>query len=714
MLAKFLLRTVFVLLTLLTASEQVLAQFPFERRETSTGQLGLSLSNYGTIGKPDVRNNPQSGNSMRYPLNSGNTAMEHLFEAGLWIGAYTDGVLRFSSAAVTDPSGYQTGRAGYEFTASSTMRVEGEAITGIGVSDEDIIAEFTDRNIVIPGTNIPISGHTDPLGADVKMESFNWGFPFTENFSILKYTITNNSNLYDNVVEATWDSLFVGMYADLVVRNVTAENVETGGQFFNKGGLGFLDSLYTTYAFDAGSSDDPSLNTYGSISIIGSIYRDEFFHPFNDELEASGYNTPMVDPSYWLFFSGTGQFNQPTNDEERYQRMSTPFDFEAVQGGQTAREALREDGQNASGNYLSMISIGPYPSVEPGESIEVYFVYAAALKPDQFQSQVFKEVDTEESREILENTINSAIRVFQGNDTNNNNRLDPGEDTNNTGTLDRFVFPTPPDAPRVKLVLESGSVTLYWDKTAELSRDPVTNELDFEGYKIYRSELGEDALPSLRVIREFDKTGNEVGFNTGFSEVELMDPVTFADEDDSVEYWYRYKVDGLLSGWQYQFSVTSFDGGSETFALDPLETSPNINSVRVFPGTPVNDDFDSGSESNKVGVYPNPYRVNAAWDGSGENNRKIIFYNLPERAEIRIYTLAGDIVSEFNFESQSYSGDTEWFDTQSGTPRTFSGGEYAWDILSQSNQTLRTGLYLFSVKDLSNGATQTGKFVIIK
>ena len=360
-----------------------------------------------------------------------------------------------------------------------------------------------------------------------------------------------------------------------------------------------------------------------------------------------------------------------------------------------------------------MISIGPYPEVEPGESFDVYFVFSAALKPDQFQGLAGKPVDNEESRVNLVSTINSALRVLQGNDRNNNNELDPGEDTNNSGTLDRFIFPTPPDNPKVRLELDAGKATLYWDRSAEESIDPVTNEQDFEGYKIYRSDLGDDINPTPRVIREFDTPGNDVGFNTGFGEVLLDEPKVFDDEDET-EYWYKYEIEGLLSGWQYQFSVTSFDYGSEVFELDPLAPSPNANAVRVFPGTPPNNNFDEGGKENKVGVYPNPYRVNAAWDGAGELNRKLVFYNLPANAEIRIYTLAGDIVAELDHDGENYNGDIDWFENRSGSPRVFSGGEHAWDILSESNQTLRSGLYLFTVKDLDGGSVQTGKFLIIK
>lgn len=689
----------------------VLAQAPFERLETDAGIFGLNITNFGTIGKPDVRNNTEGGSSMRYPIDTGT---EHLFEAGIWIGAqYNNSQLRVSTASVTTGGGYARGAAGFEFTADAPLarrstNPNDEFFSPFSVGEQDIIAEFSDQRRDINGT--PINSHDTPLYADVRLESYNWGFPFTENFSILRYDITNNSGLY--AAEATWDSVFIGMYADLVVRNVNT-TTETGGAFFNKNGLGYLDSLYTAYVFDAGSPDVPSINTYGALSIIGAEYRGEYFHPSNAErLEEIGYNAPFVDPSYWLFSAGTGLYTRPNNDLQRYERMATKFPLDSVQAGQSVRDQLRTDGQTGNGNYISMLSIGPFPTVAPGETISVYFAFSAALKPDEFQGPTGKRIDNDESRVELYQTIRSINRVFQGEDRNNNGVLDAGEDTDGDGELTRYLFPTPPDNPKVRVELDAGKVTLYWDKTAEASIDRVSGEQDFEGYRVYRSELGEDLNPTARMIREFDTPGNDVAFNTGFSEIELDEPVTFAG--DPTTYYYAFEIDDLLSGWQYELSVTAFDRGSDTFEIEGLETSPNINAFRVFPGTPANTNFGSNAEEFKVGVYPNPYRVNAAWDGAQESERKLYFYNLPAQSEVRIYTVAGDIISEFRHDATSYNGDIGWFNNFSDDPRVLAGGEHAWDLQSNANQILTTGLYLYTVKDLDSGEIQTGKLVIIK
>lgn len=700
------MKKLILLLLVIAIPIGIYAQAPFERAETDAGIIGLSITNFGTLGKPDVRNNPESGSSMRFPTSTGT---EHLFEAGIWIGADVGGQIRLSSSSVTNPAGYSRGATGFEFTSNGVISrrssdPNNEFFSISAISERDILASFTDRRRSVNGTEI--SGHDNPLFTDVTLESYNWGFPFTENFSILKYDITNNSDLH--ALPETWDSVYVGMYADLVVRNVNSAT-ETGGAFFNKNGIGFMDSLNTTYAFDAGSPDDPSINTYGAISIVGAEYRDSFFHPDNpDTLDGkfigSGFNVPDLGPSYWLFSAGAGDFSAPSNDGDRYSRMAQQFPYEDNEN------ALRTDGQSGNGNYISFISMGPFPQVEPGETITVYFVFSAALKPDQFQGQAGKSVDTEDSRVNIVSAINSANSVFSGEDKNKNGVLDAGEDTDGNGKLTRYLFPTPPDNPKTRIVLEAGKVSIYWDRTAEQSVDRVSGEMDFEGYRVYSSDLGQDINPQPRLIREFDISGNNIGFDVGFNEVELMEPVTF--EGDTTEYYYRYDLNGLLSGWQYQVSVTAFDRGDDEFGVESLETSTNSNAVRVFPGTPVNDRF--GDDGYEVGVYPNPYKVNASWDGPNEGDRKLYFFNLPSKAEMRIYTVAGDIVAEFEHDSEAYNGDISWFDDFSDDPRVLPGGEHAWDLQSEANQILTTGLYLFTVKDLTTGKIEKGKLTIIK
>lgn len=675
--------TVSILLSVFALSEAN-AQQVFDRKATTVNNMGLSITNVGTYGRPNVRNQPSGLPSLEYPRGSGT---EHLFEAGLWIGAIRGGgaTVVSTSAITTSSTAYSPGAAGYEFTNDGSIILEQSSLpesalfSPLAISHQDLITEFSDRRVIVGST--PIANHQEPLFADVKQEVYSWNFGFTENLSIVKYTIRNTSDF-------PWDSVHVGIYADMVVRNVNT-TLETGTNFFNKTGQGYLSDLYANYAFDANSTDSPSLNTYSSVVVLGAEYRGMDFHPkYSDEIVANGYRTPKVRPAFWEFSAGTGAFQGPTDDLERFNRMAS--DWPLAEN----RELLRTNSNLRS--IKQMISIGPFPNVAPGESYTVYFAFVTALKPAQFQTLGSgKSTDNDITRAPLIDGIEWAYRLFEGQEVN--------------GVRRRFLVPEPPRVPKLKIELEAGKTVLYWDRSAESSVDPVSNEADFEGYRIYRTNVGDDLTGAIstnaQLIRELDVPGNIYGFNTGFASVRLPAAVTFPG--DPTEYWYRYEIDGMLNGWQYLFAVTAFDRGGD--GVPSLETSINANAVRVFPGTTVNEDF-----KEPVGVYPNPYRINAAWDGATPFTRKIMFYNLPAKAEIRVYTLAGEIVATLDHDADTYTGDTRWFQDFSVSRRLLPGGEHAWDLLSDANQNLTTGLYLYTVQDKASGGIQTGKLVIIK
>lgn len=719
----------FGLLTI-AAPGQVLGQELFEEAVVDVGNVGLTVTNAGFVGKSNVRNNPTGPPSFEYPLESG---IEHLFEAGLWVGGIrrSDGIITVRTGAQTAATGYQPGASGYEFAQASIIRQRSSLptsslFTRSAVSHQDLLATYVDTASVLPGTSIPMPDPSGRLNMQVNQTSHAWNFPFTDYFVILNFDIIN-------IGTTAWDSVYVGMYHDLVVRNINSTN-DAGGAFFNKNGIGFLDDLQTSYAFNAGGTEETQY-TYGGISILGAEWVDprtglkRFFHPnVADEYVADGYAPPEVNPRWWVFAGGTADEAVPGSDEEKYRRMATPLPdpdaftdpIEYATEFNAWRERLRVGGQTSQGNWIGLTPIGPFPSVAPGDTLTVTFATVAAFKPDEFQNLAGQTLDDEETRSAFVNNILWARRTYSGEDNNFNGRLDIDEDVNNNGRLDRYLIPEPPASPQFRAEFESSiddatglqdnRVVLYWDKTAELSQDPVTGLQDFEGYRIYRSNPGDDKsgniLGAATLFAQFDIPGNRTGFNNGFSDVELDAPVTF--EGDPAEYWYRLEVDDLLAGWQYLFTLTSFDSGDLSAGLPSFESSLTANATRVFPGTPASTD------NKTVGVYPNPYRVNAAWDGNTNRTRRLNFYNLPPKSEIRVYTLAGEIVAELEHDAETYTGDIRWYDDFSGSNRVLPGGEHSWDLLSESGLSLAGGLYLFSVKDLETGDVQQGKFVIIK
>lgn len=751
----------------------------FDEAVVNVGNVGLTVTNAGFVGRANVRNNPTGPPSFRYPIDSG---VEHLFESGLWVGARrADGQITVRTGAIATSGGYSPGAAGFELIPRTPFQERSnlpgsDAFSPGAVSHQDFVARFDDNTL----TAVPPIPQSDVvLGMDVEVRTYAWNFPFTEHFVIVEYEITNTSG-------QPWDSVYVGMWHDLVVRNVNT-TTDTGSAFFNKNGAGFLgypryeagtgrlldpntDSLFVTYAWNAGGTEE-SLNTYGAIAFLGAEWDDprtgqrRFFHPREaDAYLADGYPAPRVNPRWWQFSGGQDQLARPTNDLERYDRMATPFPnpiFYATQAQyEQARDAfferLRTDGVNNQGNWIGVLSVGPIPRVEPGTSVTVTFAFVAALKPDAFQGLAGRPIDNEASRVNLRNNVDWAQRTYEGDG------------------VTRYRIPEPPQAPRVRAVPGDRRVTLYWDRTSEFSRDPITGLRDFQGYRIYQSAPGEDRLGDplgrATLVAQFDSVvvretitvtnpdgstetrevvRNRTGFGNGFCEirvrpeeaagyVEIRTPpcaACFSDEvvgdcrsvpartvrdrlyytvlpDDTTRYYYRFVADNLLNGWQYAFAVTAFDEGDPEAGLPSFESGRTATAVRVFPGTPA----VTGSPEDRppVTVYPNPYRIQAAWSDGGSRTQKLYFTNLPPRAEIRVYTLAGDIVAQMQHDAATYRGDIRWYSQFSGPNRVLATGEHAWDLLSEATQQIATGMYLFSVRDLDTGHTQTGRFVVIK
>ena len=672
-----------------------------DRRYTTTGAIGLTVTNFGTIG---TRNSywPEQP-SCEYPLGS---RIEHLYQGGLWVGAVSrrEGQIRVSTGATDRASASRIGQ-GYEFTSEpGATIVEGSSLSESqyfsesATSHQDFVSFYSDFNRTNPTTGDTIPEHT-PLGLVIRQESYAWNFPFADFFVILRYTITNAG-------ADTLDSVAVGFWNNGVVRNTNAVRPGTPG-YFNHGANGLMDSLRMMYTFDFdGIPSPPAADSYIGIKLLGAEPFPRGVDSLADLRRRTFYNA-------WRFRSSSGDVDyfSPDDDAARIDGARSRFDRLTISLPQEKIDPLRLQPDNIT----TLLSAASFGTLFPGDSLTVVFGVICARKDGSAPARE----DTREQRQTLVTNAAFCQQAYDGEDVNGNNILDPGEDINGNGILDRYLLPQPPRPPKVRVELEDRSVSVYWDRSsAELSVDPITKEQDFEGYRIFRSSPGADVadpaglLLTLSLAGEFDVPDNTVGYNTGFGRIALAEPRYFAG--DTVAYWYRFPPPSEpvthLNGWQYLYGVASFDRGDSAAGITSLQSK--VETRRVVPGT-----APAEGGQKKVGVYPNPYYARAAWDGSGERARKIYFTNLPARCEILIYTLAGDVVDAITHDAATYDGsDIEWFQQFGGsqTAVQFAGGEHAWDLISRFDQAIATGLYLFSVKDLETGSIDTGKFVIIK
>lgn len=666
---------------------------------TNVGNLRLTITNFGTYGN-GFSLWPQQP-SAEYPAGSG---IEHIFDGGIYIGGFksNDSTLSsktgpFVTTAAVDAASVSSRGGGFEFTNAPGAKVlerssllESRVYDPDAISHQDFLMTYTDTNTTFSNGEI-IENH-DPLGVVVYQESYAWNFPFADFFVIMNYTIRNVSNKW-------LDSVYVGLWTDAVVRN-TKITAPRGSAFFNKGGNGYKDSLKIAYEFDA-TGDIGFTDSYIGIQFLGSTpsLQDFYVLPNNDTL-------PSVNFVSWQFRNTDDpNFFAPQDDISRYRKLQGYFSSTSRYNKGVNPATLK-----VPSKCSILISSGPYRKIAPGDSINVVFAIVAAKKYGTDQAAL----DTEEQRTNLYANAEWALRAYYGEDRNRNGILDPGEDLDGNGKITRYILPSPPALPKVKVVPESNKATIYWNKISENSVDPISGIKDFEGYRIYRTQAGYDFdrtksdLSSLVLLAEFDSTGNNIGFNTGFSSIELSEPITFPG--DTTRYYYRFEVDNLLNGWQYLFAVTAFDKGDESNNLSSLESSALATMTRIFPGTkPVEED------EIEIGVYPNPYYANAYWDGASERLRKIYFFNLPSECEITIYTLAGDVVKRIQHNQQSNGSDLRWFENYStGGNQIMAGGEHAWDLITDNDQAIATGLYLFSVKNERTGKIKIGKFLIVK
>jgi hypothetical protein len=671
---------------------------------TDAGTIALTISNFGTIGTRNRYwpNQP----SCEYPKGS---RIEHLYQGGLWVGArsrkkneflvttaVTDRFGQTSAGVLTDP---------YEFTTDLGSKIlvrsslsDSRYFNESAVSHLDFVADYTDRYTRNPATGDSLINH-HPLGINLHQESYAWNFPFAEYFAVLSYTIRNAS-------ADTLDSVYVGIWANCVVRNTNYVRPGTTG-YFEYGGNGYdsLSRMMYTFEFQATPGSTPA-DSYIGISLLGTTPFPSGVDSLADLYKRCTYNA-------WRFRSSSG--SQVYFSPDADYKASDPYTSRYTRMTQSMPAGAITPLRTAPGNFTTLLSAGPYTTLKPGDSITVVYAVVCAKK----SGSDLEQLDKPEQRTLLYEHLRWAQQIYNGQDLNGNNRLDPNEDVNGDGILRRYVLPTPPRQPRMRTELENQNVAIYWDKsTAEESIDPISKKKDFEGYRIYRSKPGADfqsnesLLLSLSLVGEFDRAEDSVGYNTGFAQIQLPSPKTFPG--DTTLYWYRFPPvnSGVthLNGWQYIYGVSAFDAGDVSNNLESLESAKSL--ARVVPGAP-----PASQGSGDVRVYPNPYYARAIWDGGGERTRKIYFANLPARATITIYTIAGDIVAVLDHDAASYTGeDIEWFRKYGGRsqPAKFSGGEHAWDLISRYDQAIASGLYLFTVKDKNSGETKTGKFVVIK
>lgn len=249
----------------------------------------------------------------------------------------------------------------------------------------------------------------------------------------------------------------------------------------------------------------------------------------------------------------------------------------------------------------------------------------------------------------------------------------------------------------------------------------------FEGFHIWRG-IKKDGS-DLEVIGEISREEAFIGSATGGSYADslyfnsiiptLRDSLTWFSPIGSIDclgsrinipleddqfLWYDCNA---FNGYTYYYAVTTFDRGySEKSGRQGLEKVDSCQPFRGQPFTcgtlvPLKVEVDPQNNVKEIYAVPNPYRSGGSQlthaDYRNFPDNKVRFVNVPAQAQLKIYTLAGDLV---------------WETTNDGGGGTV-GGNIEWDVKNESGNDVASGVYIFKV-EATNGDVVYGRLVVIR
>lgn len=376
----------------------------------NVGKLQLNVTNYGRlgIGISTIMFDCFTGQKLRsseYPIGTNNM---YLHRGGLWIGGVV-GTDTLVSAACDirgtarefhpEPSPFG------DFTHKSRLN-DSPWYAEDATSDQDLIAVYTDtltNGNPYPSFDAITSRAHKPLGIEVVQKSYAWSYGYSDDFVLINCIVTNIS---DQVIH----DMYFGVYMDMDIQRYAVVLSPSGGpedKPFSWGRddvTGFISTYEASYGGSCefedtlnlawtGDNDGDYSRTSGQFNLAnvtgvrflseprnGRSLSYNWWVPNNDAVWDFG---PQKRATYRHF---SGHSGTPTGDLYKYHvlrnreidyplyylRMISLSDIEWVYPNQTVAENLYVGNDNHW-----VLSAGPW-TLEPGETIEVPFVYVGA------------------------------------------------------------------------------------------------------------------------------------------------------------------------------------------------------------------------------------------------------------------------------------------------------------------------------------------------
>jgi hypothetical protein len=362
------------------------------------------------------------------------------------------------------------------------------------------------------------------VGIVVEMEGICYGRPYAEDYHFYDFTIRNISG-------SRLDSCWWGYYLDPSFGDVDEEEFYT----YNSGIDSTNDQYNVFIQFDPDGQTVP--DRWREIGVFGiGVLKTPHDIGVTDAHYNPDGNNYKDDWKLWYQIIGDkeGLSNLGVGVEKHFHGPDPHLDDFSLSWGEP-------------GPYGLIVMSGPF-SMEAGEKVKGTIVVCAASDQVELMSDK-SELESGDFANNIQNAQNVYLNNFQG--------------------------PSAPPAPKVYSVTGDRKVTLYWDDSPETAPDDFTGELDFEGYKIYRS-VDDGATWGDPITNAF---GQVVGYvplkqfdiDNNISGIDPVDGNINLGSNTGLKHCY---VDNYVhNGIRYTYSVVSYDRGDHSTSLPSMQSA---------------------------------------------------------------------------------------------------------------------------------------------
>ncbi|GEM_PF-167856 len=391
------------------------------------------------------------------------------------------------------------------------------------------------------------------------------------------------------------------------------------------------------------------------------------------------------------------------------------------------KDPPRADAQRLVGTVTHFQIFGPY-NLRPGDKVKIVMVYVGGSGADYLANQGVYDPRTAPENAWARSLRPGKMKEYEYGERSIFQNLAYAQEIYDLN----YDVPDPPPDVKIEDVIPNpaGHLQVFWSDDALNARDPDYSgdeALDVAGFRVYKMLIGgasEKADPTEP--RNDDKlTGN---WHSG--PYQMMDEIkrgqTVSDiglikyDPDRGRYTFT-DVTTKVGAFLYFYSVRSFDTGHANWngtgqSVPSLESGFSAPEQKMMIGKEAYNlsSRESDEMKQQIRVVPNPYKTDGVHEYTQSNTIK--FFNIPQRCQISIFSVTGELVARTQHTEASPLG--EWDQQTVKFAGDVAPGIYFWVVESKIDDDFSyvsaEGDTLPPVHVNSKGEVQKGTLLIIR